>query len=143
MADSQLDEFTIEKMHWKQWSSVLQIGQKNKLELEMVLSFRYPDTWEVRAFTFTPGFSCLKEVHPSICPDDDDKVMAFNDFHFDYKTAVDQKIQQRKAKSAQHKVRSFTYKRGFGLCTDASEFGPCTDASRVSFGPSLFSGLRA
>lgn len=106
MADSQpLDEFTIEKVHWKSWAQSMQIGIRNKVETTMTMSFNYPETGETRSMTFTPSFACMKEVHASIPVDDDDKVMEFNDYHFDYKTAVEQKIQNRKAKSAQHKVR--------------------------------------
>lgn len=105
MADSQpLDEFTIEKVHWKSWTQSMQIGIRNKVETTMTMCFEYPETGETRSMTFTPSLACLKEVHASIPVDDDDKVMEFNDYHLDYKTAVEQKIQKRKAKSAQHKV---------------------------------------
>lgn len=105
MADSQpLDEFTIEKVHHKSWAQSMQIGMRNKVDTTMTMSFHYPETGEVRSMTFTPSFACMKEVHASIPVDDDDKVMEFNEYHLDYKTAVEQKIQNRKAKSAQHKV---------------------------------------
>ena len=111
MADSQpLDEFTIEKVHWKSWAQSVQVGIRNKVAIKMTMSFNYPDTGEERSLSFTPSFACLKEVHASIPVDDDDKVMEFNDYHLDYKSGVDQKIQHRKAKSAQHKVNSFTAK---------------------------------
>jgi len=105
LMDSQpLDEFTIDKVHWKSWAQSMQVGIRNKVVTKMTMSFQYPDTGVERSLTFFPSFACLKEVHASIPADDDDKVMEFNDYHLDYKTGVEQKIQHRKAKSAQHKV---------------------------------------
>ena len=105
MAESQpLDDFTVDKMHWKQWDSATKIGAKNKLPFTAQLSFTYPESGETRTLSFTPSAACVKEVHPSITLDDDDKVIEFNEFYYEYKLAVDQKIQQRMAKSAQHKV---------------------------------------
>ena len=107
MADSQpLDEFTIDKVHWKSWAQSMQIGMRNKVLTKMTMTFHFPDTGVERSLSFVPSFACMKEVHASIPVDDDDKVMEFNDYHLDYKTAVEQKIQHRKAKSAQHKVNS-------------------------------------
>ena len=105
MAESQpLDEFTIDKVHWKSWAQSMQIGMRNKVLTKMTMTFNFPDTGVERSLSFVPSFACMKEVHASIPVDDDDKVMEFNDYHLDYKTAVEQKIQHRKAKSAQHKV---------------------------------------
>ena len=106
MAESQpLEEFTVEKIHWKKWDAATRVGSKNKLHFRMQATFTYPETGEERTLCFSPNASCLKEVHPSIAVDDDDKVIEFNEFYYEYTLAVEQKTQQRAAKTAQHKVR--------------------------------------